>query len=65
MDDDEMRRFMAQINDRFERILDEITALRNDFQNTKGFLLEDAIVLGRRTLIIEERLTRLEKKLPD
>jgi hypothetical protein len=39
--------------------------LRAGFQNTKSFLLEDAIVLGRRSLSIEERLARLERKLPN
>jgi len=30
---------MVQLNNKFERILDEIGTLRSDFQNTKGFLL--------------------------
>jgi type II secretory pathway predicted ATPase ExeA len=53
---------MAQINNQFERVLDQMATLQTDFQNTKGFLLEDAIVLGRRALTIERRLTDLEKK---
>ncbi len=55
---------MARINNQSERILDEIGTLKSDFQNTKGFLLEDAIVLGRRTITLEERLSRLERKSP-
>lgn len=58
-------RLMARINNQFERLLNEVTALRADFQHTKGFLLEDAIVMGRRALNIEDRLTQLEKKNPD
>ena len=61
----EQERLRELANVKLERILDEIGTLRTDFQNTKGFLLEDAIVLGRRTLTIEERLSRLERKLPD
>jgi hypothetical protein len=55
----------GQMNNGFERLLDQMSTLRGDFQNTKSFLLEDAIVLGRRSLTIEERLARLERKLPD
>jgi propanediol dehydratase small subunit len=61
----EQERLRELVNIKLERILDEIGTLRTDFQNTKGFLLEDAIVLGRRTLTIEERLSRLERKSPD
>ena len=32
---------MVQLSDKVERIVDEIRTLRSDFQNTKGFLLED------------------------
>jgi hypothetical protein len=55
---------MVHMNDGFERVLNEIGTLKTDFQNTKGFLLEDAIVMGRRTLSIEDRLTQLERKQP-
>jgi len=55
----------GQMNNGFERLLDHMSTLRADFQNTKSFLLEDAIVLGRRSLTIEERLATLERKLPD
>lgn len=65
--DEELRKYldgmMAQINDKFEQMLDEMGTLRTDFQNTKGFLLEDAIVMGRRSLSIEQRLTKLEEEL--
>ena len=54
---------MVQINDKFERTLGQLTALRADFQNTKGFLLEDSIVTGRRMMSVEDRLTAIEKKL--
>jgi hypothetical protein len=55
----------GQMNNGFERLLDQMSTLRADFQNTKSFLLEDAIVLGRRSLTIKERLATLERKLPD
>ena len=55
----------GQMNNGFERLLDQMSTLRADFQNTKSFLLEDTIVLGRRSLTIEERLATLERKLPD
>lgn len=65
--DEELRKYldgmMAQINDKFEQMLDEMGTLRTDFQNTKGFLLEDAIVMGRRSLSIEQRLTKLEEEM--
>jgi hypothetical protein len=61
----EQTRVRELVNTKLERILDEISTLRTDFQNTKGFLLDDAVVLGRRTLLVEDRLTRLERKLPD
>ena len=54
----------ARMDEGFERMLDVITTLRADFQNTKGFLLEDAIVMGRRISSIEDRLSRLERKQP-
>lgn len=53
---------MTQMNNQHERVIDEITTLRADFQNTKGFLVEDALVTGRRLSITEQRVTRLERK---
>jgi len=74
MDDETKARFdaidarfdtlMTRMNDQFERVLDRLSANANDLQNTKGFLLEDAIILGRRMLAVEQRLDDLEKKQP-
>nr|WP_294550939.1 hypothetical protein [uncultured Rhodopila sp.] len=66
MDDETKAAFaemMARMNDGFERVLNEISTLKTDFQNTKGFLLEDSIVTSRRTLTIEDRLSALERKI--
>jgi hypothetical protein len=38
--------------------------LITDLRKTKAFLLEDAIVLGRRVASIEDRLDKLERKRP-
>jgi hypothetical protein len=54
-------RLMARMNTQHERLIESTDGLRSDFQATKGFLLEDAIVTGRRLLTIEERLSRLER----
>ena len=41
--DDELRKYldgmMAQINGQFERVLNRLTAVERDFQNTKNFLV--------------------------
>jgi hypothetical protein len=37
-------------------------SLNTDLRNTKSFLLEDAIVLGRRISSVEDRLDRLERR---
>jgi uncharacterized protein Yka (UPF0111/DUF47 family) len=55
---------MTRVNDLSERIIDAITALKTDHQNTKAFLLEDAIVLGQRLRSLENRVDRIERK-PD
>jgi hypothetical protein len=55
-------RLLARMNDQHERLIDAMTLLRRDFQNTKGFLIEDSLVLGQRTANVENRLDRLEKK---
>ena len=55
-------RLVARMNDQHEQLLDRLTALEADFLNTKGFLIEDAIVSGRRNAQMEARLTRLERK---
>jgi hypothetical protein len=53
---------MTLMNDQHERLIDTMTSLRRDFQNTKGFLIEDSLVLGQRTTNVENRLDRLERK---
>ena len=55
-------RLVARMNDQHEQLLDRLTALESDFLNTKGFLIEDAIVSSRRNAQMEARLTRLERK---
>jgi hypothetical protein len=55
-------RLLARMNDQHERLIDTMTLLRRDFQNTKGFLIEDSLVLGQRTTNVENRLDRLEKR---
>lgn len=67
MDDETKAAFaelMELLNNTTEKLLDQMTALRHDFQNTKGFLLEDAIVTGRRMMSLEDRMTALERRLP-
>ena len=53
---------MTLMNDQHERLIDTMTSLRRDFQNTKGFLIEDSLVLGQRTTNLENRLDGLERK---
>jgi DNA-binding XRE family transcriptional regulator len=55
-------RLMTLMNDQHERLIDTMTSLRRDFQNTKGFLIEDSLVLGQRTFNVENRLDGLERK---
>jgi hypothetical protein len=55
---------MTRMNDQFERVIDTMGSLSTDLRNTKAFLLEDAIVLGRRVASIEDRLDKLERKRP-
>jgi uncharacterized protein Yka (UPF0111/DUF47 family) len=67
MDDETKAAFealMTRMNDQFERVLDTMTLLRRDFQNAKGFLIEDALVLGERVTNVETRLDKLERKRP-
>ncbi len=56
-------RLVGRMNDQHERLLEGITALRNDYQSTKTFLVEDALVNGRRLRSFEDRLERVEKHL--
>jgi hypothetical protein len=66
MDDAELiRRFealTALMNNQHERLLDRLNSLARDFQTTKGFLIEDALTLGRRISNVENRLDDLDKK---
>jgi hypothetical protein len=51
MDDETRAAFealMTRMNDQHERLIDAMASLRRDFQNTKGFLIEDSLVLGQR-----------------
>ncbi len=41
-------RLMARMNDQHERLINAITSLRRDFQNTKGFLIKDSLVRVRK-----------------
>ncbi len=55
-------RLLARMNNQHEHLIDAMTLLRRDFQNTKGFLIEDSLVPGQRTTSVENRLDDLEKK---
>ena len=63
--DDELRAYLdamrSEFNDAQERLLNRLASLKQDFQNTKGFLVGDAIVSGRRWLDLDERANRLER----
>ena len=70
--DEELRRYldgmMAQINDKFGRVLDRVGALERDFQNTKEFLVGDVLVSGRRRsgrrrMDAETLLTQVEEQM--
>ena len=64
MDDETRTAFaalMTRMNDLHERLIIAIRSLRSDFKNTNGFLIEDSLVLGQRTTLVENRLDRLEK----
>jgi hypothetical protein len=52
---------MALMNNQHERLLNDLSGLRGDFQNTKGFLLNDAATRGRQWLDLEDRVTKLER----
>jgi hypothetical protein len=64
--DEEPRRYpdamMQRINGQFERVLDRLHALETDFQNTKGFLVADSLVSGRRRLGLDGRVSSLERR---
>lgn len=59
MDDEEFRRFMAQINTKLDDILDKLSAVRADTDNVKGhivYVLNDSLTLS-------QRITKLEAQL--
>jgi hypothetical protein len=70
--DEELRRYleamesrlMARMNDNQERVIERLANLERDFTNSKGFLIEDALILGRRWADLEARITKLERKDP-
>jgi hypothetical protein len=51
-------RLLTRFNDGQESLLNRLKA---DFQNTKGFLVDDAIVSGRRWFEVDRRLSRVER----
>jgi hypothetical protein len=67
--DDETRAYLdamqtvllTKINDGHERILNRLASLERDFENTKGFLIGDALVAGRRWLDTDARVTKIER----
>ena len=63
--DEELRTYLdamrKEFNDAQEKLLNRLAALEQDFQNTKGFLIGDALVSGRRWLDLDERVSRLER----
>lgn len=68
MDDDTRKAFadlMALMNNQHERLIERINSLARDFENTKGFLIGDALVIGRRVSGVEKRLDDLEGKAND
>jgi len=52
-----------QLNDKMERVLNKQSSLETDFQNTKGFLVADALVSSRRWLDLEQRVATVEEEL--
>jgi len=67
--DEELRAYLdamrQDFNDGQERLLNGLAALEQDFQNTKGFLIGDALVASRRWLDLDGRMTRLERDRKD
>jgi hypothetical protein len=53
-------RLMVRLNNSEERILNRLGTMEADALNTKGFLLNDAVISGRRWLDLEARVTKLE-----
>jgi hypothetical protein len=57
-------RLMERFNNSEERILNRLAAMEGDALNTKGFLLNDAVISGRRWFDLEARVTKLEDDKP-
>lgn len=64
--DEELRAYLDEMRINFnnaqERLLNRLSALEQDFQNTKSFLISDALVSGRRWLDLDERTSRDPRK---
>ena len=62
--DEELRAYLdsmtARMNDQHERLLNRLTGIERRFLNVKDFMVGDALVLARRTLDLEARVTKLE-----
>ena len=65
MDDETKQRFdalMQRMNDGFESVLDQISAMRADTDNTRGHVLyglQENLTLSQRITKVEEELRRL------
>lgn len=63
--DEDLRAYLdamrKEFNDAHEKLLNRLASLEGDFQNVRGFLLNDAAVSSRRWLDLENRLSRLER----
>jgi hypothetical protein len=57
-------RLMERFNNSEERILNRLATMEGDALNTKGFLLNDAVVSGRRWFDLEARVTKPEDDKP-
>jgi hypothetical protein len=53
---------LARMNNQHERLINDINGLRNDYINTKAFLLQDAAGRGRQWLDLEDRVSKLEQR---
>jgi hypothetical protein len=64
MDDETRAAFaalMGPMNTQHERLIERINSLARDFQNTKRFLIDDALTIGRRVSNVENRLDDLDR----
>jgi hypothetical protein len=64
--DEELKRYLdamkQKINDSHERLLGLMASPERDIQNTKEFLLGDALISSRRWLDLDARASRLESR---